>query len=84
MLIISLKIYFESDAYNLKCIISNEDSKTYCARETPKLQLVADLLARVMKLKKITAYLGKKYPDGENVKRLATTLTKKIVEILYL
>ena len=84
VLIISLKIYFESDAYNLKCIISNEDSNTYCVRETAKLQLVADLLARVTKkLKKITAYLGKKYPNRENVKRIVQNFNpKKVVEIL--
>ena len=84
VLIISLKIYFESDSYNLKCIISDEDSNTYCVRETPKLQMVADLLARVtMKLKKITSYLGKKYPNRENVKRIVNNFNpKKIVEIL--
>ena len=42
-----LKIYFESDLFQLKCIVSSEDGNTYCVRETPKLQLVADLLARV-------------------------------------
>ena len=84
VLIISLKIYFESDSYNLKCIISNEDSNTYCVRETAKLQLVADLLARVTKkLKLITVYLGKKYPDRENVKRIVKNFNpKKVVEIL--
>jgi len=84
VLIICLKIYFDSDNYNLKCIISNEDSNTYCVRETPKLQLVADLLARVtIKLKKISSYLGKKYPDRENCKRLFDNFNpKKIVEIL--
>jgi hypothetical protein len=84
VLIVSLKIYSESDAYNLKCIISNEDSNTYCVRETPKLQLVADLLARVTKkLKKITVYLGKKYPNRDNVKRIVENFNpKKIVEIL--
>ena len=55
VLIICLKIYFDSDNYNLKCIISNEDNNTYCVRETAKIQLVADLLARVtIKLKKIS------------------------------
>ena len=44
---VSLKIYFESDAFNLKCIISDVDGNKYCVRETPKLELVADLLAKV-------------------------------------
>jgi hypothetical protein len=84
VLIICLKIYFDSDNYNLKCIISNEDNNTYCVRETAKIQLVADLLARVtIKLKKISTYLGKKYPDRANCKRLFDNFNpKKIVEIL--
>ena len=31
-----LKIYFESEMFHLKCIVSDEDSNTYCVRETPK------------------------------------------------
>ena len=39
----TLKIYFESEMFHLKCIVSDEDGHTYCVRETPKLELVADL-----------------------------------------
>ena len=79
-----LKIYFESEMFNLKCIISDEDGNTYCVRETPKLELVADLLARVtQKLVKLVKYMEEKYPSRENVKRLAKNFNpKKIVEIL--
>ena len=42
-----IKIYFESEMFHLKCIISDVDGHKYCVRETPKLELVADLLARV-------------------------------------
>ncbi len=44
---VMLKIYFESDAFNLKCIISDVDGNKYCVRERPKLKLVANLLATV-------------------------------------
>ena len=51
--IIIVKIYFESDSFNLKCIISTVDGNKYCVRESAKLQLVADLLAKTtQKLKK--------------------------------
>ena len=67
-----IKIYFESDMFHLKCIVSDEDGNTYCVRETPKLELVADLLARTTeKLKQLVAYLKEEYPNRENVKRLA-------------
>ena len=79
-----LKIYFESEMFNLKCIVSDEDGNTYCVRETPKLELVADLLAKVTrKLKKLVKYLGEKYPTRENVQRLVKRFNpKKIMETL--
>ena len=46
VLIICLKIYNESDAFNLKCIISDVDGNKYCVRERSKLELAANLLAK--------------------------------------
>ena len=41
-------------------------------RETPKLELVADLLARTTrKLEELVAYMKEKYPKRENVQRMA-------------
>tara|TARA_B100000963_G_scaffold122866_1_gene107185 strand:- start:604 stop:1191 length:588 start_codon:yes stop_codon:yes gene_type:complete len=79
-----IKIYFESDMFHLKCIVSDEDGNTYCVRETPKLELVADLLARTTeKLKQLVAYLKDEFPNRENVKRLAQKFNpKKISETL--
>ena len=79
-----IKIYFESDMFHLKCIVSDEDGNTYCVRETPKLELVADLLARTTeKLKQLVAYLKEEYPNRENVKRLVEKFNpKKISETL--
>jgi hypothetical protein len=71
VIFISLKIYSESDAYNLKCIISDVDGERYCVRENPKMEKAADLLAKVtQRCKDIVAYCAKKYPDDENVQRL--------------
>lgn len=79
-----IKIYFESDMFHLKCIVSDEDGNTYCVRETPKLELVADLLARTTeKLKQLVAYLKEEYPNRENVKRLVEKFNpRKISETL--
>ena len=81
---IMIHIYMQSDAFNLKCIISKKDGNTYCVRERLKLELVADLLATVtMKLKKLVEYMEKKFPDRENVKRLKQNFNpKQIYEIL--
>ena len=81
---IGLKIYFESDAFNLKCIVSDVDGNKYCVRERAKLQLAADLLARVTnKLKQLVKHMGEEFPDRENVERLVKGFNpKKINEIL--
>lgn len=66
-----LKVYYNSDAYNLKCIISDVDGEKYCVRERAKLELAADLLATVtQKCKELVVYVGKKYPEDEDVLRL--------------
>ena len=77
---VMLKMYFESDAFNLKCIVSSEDGNTYCVRERPKLQLAADLLARVTdKLKQLVNITYDEYPKRENVKRLKKKFNPKRV-----
>jgi len=81
---IVLKIYFESDAFNLKCIVSDVDGNKYCVRERNKLTIVVDLLARVTnKLKKLVEHMGNKYPERKNIKQLVENFNPtKIKEIL--
>jgi hypothetical protein len=69
--ILCLKIYYDSDAFNLKCIIASKDGNTDCVREREKLELAANLLATVTeKCKKMVAYLKQKHPEDQRVKRL--------------
>jgi hypothetical protein len=84
ILIICLKIYYESDAYNLKCIIASKDGNRYCVREREKLELAANLLATVTeKCKQMVTYMKNKHPDDERVKRLVEGFNpKKISETL--
>jgi hypothetical protein len=71
VLLVCLKVYSESDAYNLKCIISDVDGEKYCVRERSKMQLAADLLSKVTKnLKDLVIYCSKKFPDDEKVQRM--------------
>ena len=81
---VMLKIYFESDTFNLKCIISEVDGNKYCVRERDKLQLVADLLAKVTgKLKHLVDVIFKEHPSRENVQLLHKNFNpSKITEIL--
>ena len=58
IVIISIKIYLESDTFQLKCIVSEVDGNRYCVRERSKLTLAADLLAKTSnKLKKVVSHL---------------------------
>jgi hypothetical protein len=84
VLIFCLKIYYDSDAYNLKCIIASKDGNRYCVREREKLELAANLLATVTeKCKQMVSFMKNKYPDDERVKRLVEGFNpKKISETL--
>ena len=44
---LSIKMYLESDAYNLRCIISGVDGNKYVLRERKRMDEAADLLAEV-------------------------------------
>ncbi len=81
---VMLKIYLESDAFNLKCIVSDVDGKKYCVRERSKMTLAADLLASTtQKMRKLVKYMGEKYPNRENVRLLVNNFNpKKVKEIL--
>jgi|TARA_B110000967_G_C18900239_1_gene574286 hypothetical protein len=71
ILLLCLKIYLESDSFNLRCIVSEVDGNKYCVRERSKITLAADLLATVTQnLTELVEYVGEKYPNKENVKRL--------------
>jgi hypothetical protein len=84
VLLICLKIYYESDAFNLKCIISSVDGNRYCVREREKMEMAADLLAKVTKKSKLLVYyLQNKYPDDPRVIKLVENFNpQKISETL--
>ena len=84
MISFAIKIYKDSDSFNLRCIISKVDGNTYCVRERSKLELAADLLAETTKkMKRLVEYVAKKYPEKEEVKRLVAGFNpQKIMETL--
>ena len=85
VLIICTYMYFQnSDEFQLKCIVSQVDGNKYCVRERGKLKAAADLLATITeKCKKLVDYVGEKYPEKANVKRLVAGFNpKKVSETL--
>jgi len=77
-------MYFTSDEFQLKCIVSTVDGNKYCVRERARLQEAADMLAKVNgKCKSLVDYVDDKYGDKDNVKRLVKGYNpKKISETL--
>jgi len=83
IIIICAKMFFESDLYNLSCIVSTVDGNKYCVRvrDDLKQQEVVDLLARItVKCKKLVKYMHEKNSDKECVKRLHKGYNPKTVK----
>lgn len=71
VLFLCLIIYYQSDAYDLKCIIASQDGNRYCVREREKMELAANLLADVtQKMKDMVKYLKDKKSEDSRTKRL--------------
>ena len=81
---ICVYMYYDSDAFQLKCIVSTVDGNKYCVRERDNLQKAADLLAKVTeKCKSLVAYMGKKFPENPDVQRLVKKYNPlKVMETL--
>ena len=84
IIVIGLYIYFDSDTFQLKCIVSTVDGNKYCVRERKNMQLAVDLLAKITeKCKELVKYMDKKYPDDPNTQRLVKGFNpKKVMETL--
>ena len=84
ILLFCLVIYYQSDAFQLKCIIASKDGNRYCVREREKLELAANLLAEVtQKMKDMVSYMKKTHPEDPRSKRLYENFNpKKVSETL--
>jgi predicted metal-dependent hydrolase len=84
ILFFCIVIYYQSDAFDLKCIISSRDGNRYCVREREKMELASNLLADVTKkMKDIVEYLKQKQSEDQRTKRLVKGFNpKKISETL--
>ena len=82
--LIIIKLYQESDVFQLKCIVSTKDGNKYCVRDKENLEKSADMLADMtIKLKRLVKHMAQKYPDEERIKRLVKGFNpKKIMETL--
>jgi len=84
ILVISIYIYFQSDEFQLKCIVSNVDGNKYCVRERAMMDAAVDRLAvTTEKCKELVKYVQEKHGDQENVKQLVKNFNpQKVMETL--
>jgi len=78
------KYVYDSDTFQLKCIVSGVDGNKYCVRDREKLQDAADLLAKTTdKCRELVKYVQEKHPDNQMVQRLVDGFNpQKVVETL--
>ena len=84
ILFLCLIIYYQSDAFDLKCIIASKDGNRYCVRERQKMELAANLLADVtQKMNDTVIFIKQKHPEDPRTIRLVEGYNpKKISETL--
>lgn len=84
IIVIAIKSYYDSDIFQLKCIVSDVNGKKYCVRERKNIKKAGDLLAvTTNKMSDLVVHLINKYPKDENVVLLHKNFNpKKIKEIL--
>jgi hypothetical protein len=84
VILVCLKIYSESELWNLKCIVSGVDGNRYCVRDRVDTKEAADLLAKVTQnMKDLVKYMQEKHGDDERIQRLVKGFNpKRISETL--
>ena len=71
IILIALQLYYESDVFNLRCIVSTADGRKYCVRERNEIEKASNLLAQTTdKLSYLVENLNNRFKNRENVKRL--------------
>ena len=77
----ALKIYLDSDFFQLKCIVSTVDGKKYCIRDRMRLQEAADRLAECTgNMEKLVRYCGETHSQDPRVRRLVKGFNPKRIQ----
>lgn len=71
VLMLSFKMYHDSEMFQLRCVISGVDGNEYCVRDRSKINEAADLLAKTTnKCTKLVELMAHKKPNHPITKRL--------------
>lgn len=71
VIMLCIKMYHDSEMFQLRCVISGVDGNEYCVRDRSKVNEAADLLAQTTnKCTKLVQMMGQKKPNSDITKRL--------------
>lgn len=74
-------IYNDSEYFQLKCVISDVNGKTYCLRERSKIKDASALLARVEnRCTDLIKFVKERHPEMESIKRLEQGFSNTIIQ----
>jgi hypothetical protein len=71
VILLCMKMYQDSEMFQLRCVISGVDGNEYCVRDRTKVNEAADLLAQTTnKCSKVVSLMKSKMPNHPITKRL--------------
>ena len=71
VILLCMKMYHDSEMFQLRCVISGVDGNEYCVRDRAKVNEAADLLAQTTnKCSKVVQLMQQKKPNHPITKRL--------------
>jgi hypothetical protein len=71
VILLCMKMYHDSEMFQLRCVISGVDGNEYCVRDRTKVNEAADLLAQTTnKCSKVVQLMQQKKPNHPITKRL--------------
>ena len=78
---VCIKVYMDSEMYNLKCVISGVDGNRYCVRDRVEVDEAADLLAAcTTNCINLVKYMDKHHSDDPRIQKLVKGFNPKAIQ----
>ena len=78
---VCIKVYMDSEMYNLKCVISGVDGNRYCVRDRVAVDEAADLLAKcTTNCINLVKYMDKHHSDDPRIQKLVKGFNPKAIQ----
>ena len=81
IVIVCIKVYMDSEMYNLKCVISGVDGNRYCVRDRESTDEAADLLATCTNnCINLVKYMNHNHSDDPRIQKLVKGFNPKAIQ----